>query len=78
MQSLRSNQKSWKVKFHKVKISLTSVMDSKEFLPLTNKTRRWSFLFPDMEVTDVETDLKISLERVSEKILCRVKNFKET
>jgi hypothetical protein len=53
-------------------------MDSKEFLPLTNKTRRWSFLFPDMEVTDVETVLKISLERVSEKILCRVKNFKET
>ncbi|MFN7881317.1 MAG: hypothetical protein ACK5NI_02530 [bacterium] len=52
-------------------------MASKEYSLPINKTRRWSFLFQDTEVTDAETDLKISLEKVSEKILYRVKNFKE-
>jgi len=53
-------------------------MGSKEFLLQINKIRRWSFLSQDMEVTDVEIDPKISLEKVLEKILYRAKNFKET
>jgi hypothetical protein len=52
-------------------------MALKEFLLQINKIRRWSFLFQDMEVIDEGTDHKISLERVSEKIHYRAKNFKE-
>ena len=52
-------------------------MVSRRFLQKIKTIRKWLFQLLDMVATDVETDPKISLEKVSEKVHYRVRNYKE-
>jgi len=73
-----SSQKFLKARFHREKISSTSVMVSSKFLRKIGQMLKWLFQFLAMEVIDVEINLKTSLERVSEKVPYKARNFKET